>query len=253
MKFLVIGDSCTDKFIYGKCERMCPEAPVPILNPIKTVTGGGMAKNVQSNVIALGADCDIITNSNEILKTRYVDIKTNQMLLRVDTNDRSTDSFNIEEVDFKKYDAVLVSNYGKGFLADSAINKICLKHDNVFYDSKTRLKYDIPINLKIIKLNQYEIDLNYLIKHANNEAEDDGRYNRPSQVIVTYGHRGCKYMGKMYSPPKKIISQDPAGAGDTFLAALATSMTKGSDVIKAIKFAQECASSVVTKKGVVTV
>ena len=28
-KILVIGDSCKDVHIYGKCERMCPDAPVP--------------------------------------------------------------------------------------------------------------------------------------------------------------------------------------------------------------------------------
>jgi len=32
MKFLVIGDSCTDRFVYGSCDRLCPEAPVPVLN-----------------------------------------------------------------------------------------------------------------------------------------------------------------------------------------------------------------------------
>jgi len=32
MKILVIGDSCTDVFIYGDIERVCPEAPVPVFN-----------------------------------------------------------------------------------------------------------------------------------------------------------------------------------------------------------------------------
>ena len=70
-------------FIYGKCERICPEAPVPVFVPVNEITNGGMAKNVQANVEALGVECDVITHTNEIRKTRYVDIKTNQMLLRV--------------------------------------------------------------------------------------------------------------------------------------------------------------------------
>ena len=93
MKVLVIGDSCTDRFIYGSCERMCPEGPVPILSPTSIVNSGGMAKNVQSNIQALGVQCDIITNNNNILKTRYVDRKTNQMLLRVDENDHTEEKF----------------------------------------------------------------------------------------------------------------------------------------------------------------
>ena len=116
MKFLAIGDSCTDVFIYGRCDRLCPEAPVPVFTPGKTKTNGGMAANVQANVEALGVECDLITQSNEIIKTRYTDIKTNQMLLRIDENDVAEDKFNYKDVPWDKYDAVLVSNYGKGFV-----------------------------------------------------------------------------------------------------------------------------------------
>ena len=34
MRILVIGDSGIDKFIYGGVNRICPEAPVPVFNPI---------------------------------------------------------------------------------------------------------------------------------------------------------------------------------------------------------------------------
>ena len=49
-KVLVIGDSCTDVFIYGIIERISPEAPVPVFNPIKRVENGGMALNVFANI-----------------------------------------------------------------------------------------------------------------------------------------------------------------------------------------------------------
>ena len=45
-KILVIGDSCIDEFIYGKSDRLCPEAPVPIFIPTKIISNGGMALNV---------------------------------------------------------------------------------------------------------------------------------------------------------------------------------------------------------------
>ena len=32
LKILLIGDSCTDEYVYGTCDRLNPEAPVPILN-----------------------------------------------------------------------------------------------------------------------------------------------------------------------------------------------------------------------------
>ena len=64
MKVLVIGDSCTDKFIYGECNRICPEAPVPVFNPIEQKSNGGMAKNVFNNLKSLASkwDIDLITN-----------------------------------------------------------------------------------------------------------------------------------------------------------------------------------------------
>ena len=65
-KVLVIGDSCTDVFVYGDIERVCPEAPVPVFNPIKRTENGGMAKNVVANLEALGVKVDVITNTNDI-------------------------------------------------------------------------------------------------------------------------------------------------------------------------------------------
>jgi len=234
---------------------MCPEAPVPVFVPVKRKTNGGMAANVQSNVIALGVECDLITHSNEILKTRYVDIKTNQMLLRIDENDEAEDKFNYKNVPWDKYDAVLVSNYGKGFLRTCAIRDICQYHDNVYLDSnKVQMNCDLPLNLKFLKINEQELEVNKHWKHhLHSSVHGDSEYNRPAQIIVTLGHKGCKYMGKVYPPPEKIIAQDLSGAGDTFLAALAVSMTRVGDAEVAINFANECSSKVVGKRGVATI
>ena len=35
MRVLLIGDSCTDVYVYGDVKRLNPEAPVPILEPKK--------------------------------------------------------------------------------------------------------------------------------------------------------------------------------------------------------------------------
>ena len=255
MKFLVVGDSCTDKFVYGKCERICPEAPIPVFNPVKETTNGGMARNVQANVQALDVDCDVITHSNEILKTRYVDIKTNQMLLRVDENDKAEDKFDYKGVPWSEYDAVLVSNYGKGFLRPCAIRDICQYHENVYLDSnKVNMDCDLPLNLRFLKINEYELEINSHWKHHLTPSQHgDSAYNRPAQIIITLGHKGCQYMGKVYAPPKRVVAQDLSGAGDTFLAALAVSMTREGDAETAIKFANECATKVVSKRGVATI
>ena len=64
MKILVVGESCCDIFNYGECNRLCPEAPVPIFNSIQTVENGGMALNVKNNIVALNVDTDLYTNTN---------------------------------------------------------------------------------------------------------------------------------------------------------------------------------------------
>ena len=53
MRILVIGESCKDIFVYGKCERLCPEAPAPVLNPLFTTENGGMAMNVVKNAMCI--------------------------------------------------------------------------------------------------------------------------------------------------------------------------------------------------------
>tara|TARA_Y100000310_G_scaffold343375_1_gene450708 strand:+ start:12920 stop:13687 length:768 start_codon:yes stop_codon:yes gene_type:complete len=255
LRFLAIGDSCRDIFIYGTCDRMCPEAPVPVFIPTKTKTNGGMAANVCANVEALGVECDLMTHSNEILKTRYVDIKTNQMLLRVDENDEAEQKFDYKKVSWSKYDAVLVSNYGKGFLRSCAIRDICQYHDNVYLDSnKVSMNCDLPLNLRFLKINEHELEINSHWKHHLHPSQHgNSSYNRPEQIIVTLGHKGCQYMGKTYPPPERVVAQDLSGAGDTFLAALAVSMTRVGDADVAINYANECASKVVSKRGVATI
>jgi len=246
-RFLVIGDSCTDKFIYGTCTRICPEAPVPVFNPTKVETNGGMALNVQANVQAFGVDCDIITNGELITKTRYVDNKTNQMLLRVDEHDYVKTKVDIEDVlsRINGYDGVIISDYNKGFLSEEDIDVITTECKNVFLNTKKKFSWNF-VDARFIQLNQYEYE------NTLREMEDmrDDIYDK---LIVTYGERGCYYKRKLYPPPRKIETRDLSGAGDTFISAFAVSVIENNDINKAIDFAQDCASKVVAKRGVVTI
>jgi len=139
-KVLVIGDGCSDLFRYGKCERLSPEAPVPIFNPTRTIGNGGMAINVFENLRALGIECDIITNDLRPIKTRYVDEVSNQMLLRVDEKDKilPLTAKELEAIDFKQYDVVIISDYNKGYLSEEDISYITRKHARVFMDTKKK-------------------------------------------------------------------------------------------------------------------
>ena len=81
---LLIGDSCTDEYVYGTCERLNPEAPVPILKFNRKETNDGMAMNVRKNLMSFGMKVYVLTNEERITKTRYIDERSNQHILRVD-------------------------------------------------------------------------------------------------------------------------------------------------------------------------
>ena len=84
LKILLIGDSCTDEYVYGTCERLNPEAPVPILKFNRKEITKGMAWNVRENLMSFGMEVCIFTNEEPITKTRYIDERSNQHILRLD-------------------------------------------------------------------------------------------------------------------------------------------------------------------------
>jgi bifunctional ADP-heptose synthase (sugar kinase/adenylyltransferase) len=180
-KVLVIGDGCNDMFRYGKCERLSPEAPVPIFNPISTTGNGGMAINVYENLKALNVDCDILTNDIRPVKTRYVDEISNQMLLRVDEKDiiKPITQKELEKFDFNEYIAIVISDYNKGYLSVKDIQYITDNHPLTFMDSKKELNFWCE-NIKFLKINDKEFKQN----------EDYLRNYYVGNLIVTKGREG---------------------------------------------------------------
>jgi D-beta-D-heptose 7-phosphate kinase/D-beta-D-heptose 1-phosphate adenosyltransferase len=252
-KVLVIGDGCKDVFQYGKCERLSPEAPVPIFKPTKATNNGGMAVNVYNNLIALGVDCDILTESG-ITKTRYVDEVSNQMLLRVDENDEIFVSQNmydkIKNFDYSIYDAIVISDYDKGLLSEKMIKRIADNYPLVFMDTKKKID-EWAWNVKYIKINEKEF----------NQNQEYLMYKHPNDVIVTLGKNGAKrywnYNGECKIDSFPNISEHPVrdltGAGDTFFAGLVAKFIENNDICDAIIFANKCAAWAVTQKGVAVV
>ena len=244
-RVLVIGDSCTDRYVYGRSEKLCPDAPVPVLIPSKTIKNGGMAKNVCSNILSLGAECDILTNKEKVVKTRYVDEKTNHMFIRVDTNEEKIKRVKLEQLNhILEYEAIVISDYDKGFLTKEDMKYIFSNHNLVFMDTKKPLG-EWNRNCNFIKVNELEYNIS---KHFYPPV-DDVLYK---SLIVTLGNKGCRYKDKRF-PVKEVDVKDMTGAGDSFLAGLVVEYLKTRNIEKSIKFANECATQVVQKKGVVTI
>jgi len=246
MKILVIGDSCTDVFIYGRCERLNPEAPIPVFEPTKTITNQGMAGNVVANLNKLGVDkVDLITNHEQITKTRYVEYKSNQMLLRVDSNDKVTNSFDIKKVDFDSYDAVVVADYDKGFLTNDDINKIGEKSKLSFIDTKKVIDIENFKGFTFLKMNEVE-----WVRCERYGAKYEDWKN---QLIVTMSERGCMYNGKSYSVDNSVEVRDLSGAGDTWMASFVFKYVQTNNIDESIEAANKNATIVVQKRGVTTI
>jgi D-beta-D-heptose 7-phosphate kinase/D-beta-D-heptose 1-phosphate adenosyltransferase len=249
IKILVIGDSCTDVFLYGNVYRLAPEGPVPVFSPEYEKQNGGMALNVKHNIDAIGADATLLTQNEEIYKTRYVDSRTNSLLLRVDTNDKASRISKDIVSKIKNntyldvsYDAIIISDYCKGFLIEEDIDEISLHNFNVFLDTK-KILGDWCKYVSFIKINHVEYDRT---KHTIDQLDID------DQLIITRSNDGCEYNGVVY-PVEKVNIKDVSGAGDTFISGLVCEYVRTSDITEAILFAQACATKVVQKKGVCTI
>ena len=55
-RLLVLGDLMLDHYLWGRCERISPEAPVPVVEVQKETSSLGGAGNVAANLAALGAE-----------------------------------------------------------------------------------------------------------------------------------------------------------------------------------------------------
>lgn len=237
LNVLVIGDYCTDKFMYGECSRLSPEAPVPVFDHLHTNIMDGMSGNVFNNLKNLNINVDIIKNDEPIVKTRFIDSKTKQHLLRMDNN-VEINKIQIDKIVKFDYDAVIISDYDKGFITNDIIKSlISLFKCPIFVDSK---KTDLS-NYEncIIKINEYEF--NKVQKFPNNY-----------ELIVTLGENGAKYKNEII-PTNKVQVFDLSGAGDTFISCLVVNFLLTKDMKKAIKFANICSSKVVTKSGTASI
>lgn len=240
---LVIGDSCTDVFLYGTCDRICPEAPVPVFNPTREVMNKGMAGNVFENLRGLGARyVHIETNNDNIIKTRYVEEKSNQMLLRVDEDDWCEDTFNINNVDFDKYDGVVVADYDKGYLSVKDLIEIGKQSKWSFIDTKKYKDFSYFQYFDFIKMNEAEWEKCRAHGAKYQDVED--------KLIVTKSQKGCTHRGVTYPVDNSVEVRDVSGAGDTWTASFVWDYLHNKDTKQAIRVANENATKVVQKRGV---
>jgi len=235
-KILLIGELCQDVYVFGKVDRISPEAPVPIIKKTRKEFKEGMSGNVFKNIIQMMPGIEVTLHQNEmhnIKKIRFIDEKSNYQIMRYDI-EKPIKSFNIKNIQNKEYDAIIISDYNKGFLTDTAIDYLTTSFDSkIFVDTKRK-------NLGNFK--------NSIIKLNENESKNSIHKHKSSKIITTLGQLGCMYEEKIYNTDTVEV-YDVCGAGDVFLAALVVRWIETKDISCALKTANRCAALSVTKLG----
>lgn len=215
---MLIGETCKDEYHFGECNRISPEAPVPIFDYKHELLKLGMAKNVKDNLESFGCSVYFLTNNeNYLIKRRLVDIKSNNQLIREDFGNSVPRAIMPDNLD---YDFIVISDYNKGLIDHSFINELCKKFKGlIFVDTK---KNDLScFSNCIVKCN--ELEYSQIINMPNQ-----------SELIVTKGKQGAEWNGNNYPAPKVEI-YDVTGAGDVFLASLSVIYAYTRDMEVSIK------------------
>jgi D-beta-D-heptose 7-phosphate kinase/D-beta-D-heptose 1-phosphate adenosyltransferase len=255
-KILIVGETCVDEYIFGTCNRVCPEAAALCFtrnDDIITKNNLGMAGNVHANMVALCSDAqiDILTNNKDtdktIIKRRYVDQRYNTIVFREDINDKS-DRIIFDDTNFNQYDAIIISDYDKGFLHQDDYKEISSRASDktiIFADTKKKITDKIYENVDFLKINYSE--------YINNISKTTKLLDY-CELIVTKGSEGaCLYSKNIKTefPIDFVEIRDVCGAGDTFLAGLVSRYINSHDLIESINYANTIAGQVVKKFGVV--
>jgi len=179
---IIVGDVMVDAYLFGKVERISPEAPVPVVAVTHRDNRPGGAANVAVNIKSMGAVphlCSVVGNDEkgqafiDILKnhkmsvegivvdnerittTKFRIIGNNSQMLRVDEeqnsllSDETTDKLYLKVknlIETKDISCLIFQDYDKGVLTADIIHKI----------SDLANTYQIPIAVDPKKRNFFE-------------------------------------------------------------------------------------------------
>jgi len=293
-KILVIGDIILDKYKWGSCEKISPEAPVQVINISDETDTLGGAGNVISNLISLGAEADILSvlgkcSISKLIRKKLKDsiistdflieepkrlssvktriIASQQQVVRYDRE--TIDGINTQSENklfskfaeiIKKYDIVLLSDYGKGVLTKKLTQNIIKlsnqknikvivdpkgqdysKYKNAYLLTPNKNEASIASKIKIHDKKTLESAISFLKETLNLKTSlitlsEDGIATFDNQKLNIYP----AFVRKVY---------DVTGAGDTVLASLGFSLASGNSLSSSVRFANLAAGVVVGKIG----
>ena len=294
---LVVGDLMIDHYLWGSCERISPEAPVQVVDIQKETTVLGGAGNVVNNLVSLGADVHVASvigdddNGKELLamlekievdttniitqedrktskKSRV--IASNQQIIRYDKESKEDVAISSAvslaraiEKEIEKFDAIILSDYGKGVLTErftQNIIEIASKNGKkVFVDPKGS-DYSKYKGAYTLTPNKKEASLATGIEIKDDEALKEALLKLKSKCeldlsLITLSEDGIAIFDEEVRRFPTVAKEvyDVTGAGDTVIASLAFAISSGKSIDEACVFANLAAGVVVGKIGSATV
>ena len=307
-RLLVVGDLVADEFIYGRLSRVSREAPVLILEYDRTTILPGGAGNAASNVATMGATAVIIgvlgredvdkrvlrafpkgvkrsgivriKNYRTPVKTRILAgglHSARQQIVRIDREGLAQNEDEIRsQVErsalsvLPECDAVLVSDYGSGFITPSLVTSIRRSLSKrgrrrrvpILVDSRHQLLRYRGLTACTPNESEAEAVLGREIGDDSRRLERAGREilkrTRSEGVVLTRGSRGMS----VFVPGQRTTHlpiygtdeiADVTGAGDTVIAVTALALASGASLYGAAQLATYAGGLVVMKRGTATV
>ena len=289
---LVVGDVMLDRYVFGMSSRISPEAPVPVVLEEKTEERPGGAANVALNLSSLGVkttlvgivgideagkkiesmledtsiSCDLERDKEWVTITKTRIQSRGQQLLRIDRetypNVNKTSLLNLSKKYLSSVDVVILSDYGKGSLVDvSNIIKFCkVAGVPVLVDPKG-INFEKYSGASLLTPNQMEFEAIVGVCNTDDELVEKSRriINELNlgALLITRSEKGMLLVESDKDPlfleTKAQEVYDVAGAGDTVIATIASSLARQNNLGSAAKLANLAASLVVRKIGVTSI
>tara|TARA_R110002096_G_scaffold114712_2_gene248695 strand:+ start:1682 stop:3100 length:1419 start_codon:yes stop_codon:yes gene_type:complete len=291
-RVVVAGDVMLDRYLFGATGRISPEAPVPVVHVQQTEDRAGGAANVAVNLSSLGVatrlvgvvgtdesgdalevimsgrniQCDFhrVTDRPTITKTRVQ--SRGQQLIRLDQeNTAAMPGEALVKVLRKSIEgagAVILSDYGKGALADvGSMIAVCREAGVPVLVDPKGTDFEKYRGASIITPNQGEFET--VAGHSDSDDELVAKARKMlddlelDALLVTRSEKGMLLVEKNQEPlflstqAREVF--DVTGAGDTVIATLAGALASGQDWASAAALANIAAGLVVRKIGVASV
>ena len=290
-RVLVAGDVMLDRYWFGDVQRISPEAPVPVVQVVRSDDRLGGAGNVARNITALGARASLLgrVGLDEagqrvhalLADARIIDLLRDsaalptivklrvlgrqQQLLRIDFDpariaDASASGPSAGEA-LRSHHVLLVSDYAKGSLADvpALITQARAMGLPVLVDPKGD-DYTIYAGATLITPNRGE--LQRVVGPWRDEADLHARAQALRQslqidaLLLTRSEEGMSLFdeeGVRHFAAQAREVFDVSGAGDTVIAVIAALLAAGIALESAVAIANHAAGLAVSKLGTAVV